>query len=311
MGSATPTDRGAADRPSSPDSESEDLSGEAGDGPSRSDVRSVVPSGGAGDGGAGDRNVALTIAYDGTDLHGFAEARDVPTVMGILRPHLERVVRSSVELVGAGRTDAGVHAWGQVVSGRIPAATDLDRLARSLNRLCAPAIAVRRAEWVDAGFSARFSATGRTYRYRVWNDPAPNPLVARASWHVPRTLDLTAMNDAARHLLGEHDFASFCRRPKPAAGDPAPSLVRRLLAARWSRPGDDPLLCFEITATSFCHQMVRSIVGTLVDVGSGRRAPDALPSILAARDRLAAGKVAPPTGLVLWSVDYSGTRWDA
>ena len=260
---------------------------------------------------AGDRrNVALTIAYDGTDLHGFAEARDVPTVMGILRPNVERVVRAPVELVGAGRTDAGVHAWGQVVTGRIPASTDLERLVRSLNRLCSPSIAVRRAVWVADDFSARFSATARTYRYHLWNDPAPNPLVARTSWHVPAPLDLVAMNEAAAHLLGEHDFASFCRRPKPAPGQPTASLVRRLYAAAWTRPDDGPTLRFEISASSFCHQMGRSSVGTLVEVGAGRRAADELPAILAAGDRSAAGRVAPPTGLVLWSVDYTGSRWD-
>ena len=262
-------------------------------------------------GGADDRrNVALTVAYDGTDLHGFAEARQVPTVMGILRPNLERVVRAPVELVGAGRTDAGVHAWGQVVTGRIPASSDLERLVRSLNRLCAPSVAVRRAVWVADDFSARFSATARTYRYHVWNDPTPNPLVARTSWHVAAPLDVAAMNEAAGHLVGDHDFASFCRRPKPAPGRPAVSLVRRLMGAVWTRPGDGPLVRFEISASSFCHQMVRSVVGTLVEVGTGRRAADELPTVLAAGDRATAGRVAPPAGLVLWSVDYTGSRWD-
>ncbi len=255
--------------------------------------------------------MCLTVAYDGTDLHGFAEAAGVPTVMGVLRPAVERVVRAPVDLVGAGRTDAGVHAWGQVVTGEIPADTDLERLVRSLNRLCAPAVAVRSASWADADFSARFSATARTYRYDVWNDPAPNPLVARTTWHVPHPLDVDAMNEAAQHLLGDHDFTSFCRRPKPGPGKPAPSLVRRLQMAEWTRAESEPRLRFEITATSFCHQMVRSIVGTLVEVGSGRHRADAIPAMLAARDRAVAGQVAPPTGLVLWAVDYTGTRWDA
>jgi tRNA pseudouridine38-40 synthase len=123
------------------------------------------------------------------------------------------------------------------------------------------------------------------------------------------------MNAAARDLLGEHDFSSFCRRPKPADGMPEPSLVRRLQVARWDRaqeatwgPG---LLQFEISATSFCHQMVRSIVGTLVDVGRGRRAVDSITATLAALDRAAAGPVAPPMGLVLYAVDYNGERWDS
>jgi tRNA pseudouridine38-40 synthase len=256
------------------------------------------------------RNVRMVVAYDGTGFHGFAASDGVPTVMGTLSAEVERIVRSRVELVGAGRTDAGVHAWGQVVSGPIPLDTDLGRLAHSLNRLCGPAISVRSAEWADPDFSARFSATARTYRYSVWNDPAPNPLAAHFSWHLATPLDVEAMNEGAAALLGERDFSSFCRRPKVRDGQPEPSMVRRVVTAEWTRR-DDGMLVFEITASAFCHQMVRSIVGTLVDVGLGRRGASSVAATLAARDRQAAGQVAPPTGLVLWSVDYSGTRWDA
>lgn len=256
------------------------------------------------------RTARLVIAYDGTDFHGLAESDGVPTVLGAVRAELAKVLRRDVELTAAGRTDAGVHAWGQVVSGQFPAGSDLDRVARSLNRLCGPAIAVRHAEWADRDFSARFSATGRTYRYRIWNAAAPHPMLARWTWHVEQPLDLGAMLRAARHLLGEHDFSSFCRRPRPRPGATAPSLVRRVERARWSSPELD-LLQFEISATSFCHQMVRSIVGTLVDVGLGRRDPESIAATIEARDRDTAGRVAPPTGLVLWHVDYEGRRWDA
>lgn len=261
------------------------------------------------------RNFRLTVAYDGTDFRGFAESDGVRTVLGELRRAVETILRCPVELTGAGRTDAGVHAWGQVISGDIPATTDLGRLERSINGLCAPDISVRGAAWVDPSFSARFSATGRTYRYLVWNDPAPNPLRPRTTWHVPLALDLDQMNLAAGSLVGEHDFSSFCRRPRPAPGFAEPGMRRHLREAYWTH--DDleqwgtSLLRFEITASSFCHQMVRSIVGTLVDVGLGRRDADSMPAVLAAHDRNAAGQVAPPTGLVLWSVDYSGERWDA
>jgi len=261
------------------------------------------------------RNVRLTVAYDGDEFRGFAESDGVRTVLGELRRAVETVVRCPVELTGAGRTDAGVHGWGQVISGELPTATDLRRLERSLNGLCGPAISVRDVAWAEESFSARFSATGRTYRYHVWNHRAANPLLAGTTWHVALPLDLAAMNLAAASLLGEHDFSSFCRRPKPAAGFDEPSLVRRLHTARWMRADDDQwetsLLRFEITASSFCHQMVRSIVGTLVDVGLGRRGADSITATIAAQDRNAAGQVAPPTGLVLWSVDYSGERWDA
>ena len=119
------------------------------------------------------------------------------------------------------------------------------------------------------------------------------------------------MNRASTPLLGEHDFASFCRRPKPGPGYEEQSLVRRLHSAHWSRIDDSSLLRFKISATSFCHQMVRSIVGTIVDIGAGRRAADSIPTTLAALDRNTAGQVAPPTGLTLWSVGFDGTGWDA
>jgi tRNA pseudouridine38-40 synthase len=258
------------------------------------------------------RNVRLIVAYDGTDFHGFAVSGQQRTVMGDLSAAVSRVVRQPVELTGAGRTDAGVHAWGQVVSGLLPAATDLVRLARSVNGLCAPSIAIRSIEWADDDFSARFSATARSYRYDVWNHTEPNPLIARVAWHVVAPLDVGAMNDGGRALLGDHDFSSFCRRPKPRAGHDEPSMVRRLVRAQWSVVDDTfgQITRFEVTATSFCHQMVRSIVGTLVEVGTGKRTAQSVETTLAALDRSAAGAVAPPHGLVLWEVDYRGTRWN-
>jgi tRNA pseudouridine38-40 synthase len=257
------------------------------------------------------RNVRLLVAYDGTDLHGFAESAGVRTVLGELSAAVARVVRAPVALTGAGRTDAGVHAWGQVVSGEIPVDTDLRRLQRSVSRLCGPEIVVRQASWAPPDFDARFSATSRTYRYDVWNDAAPNPLRARFTWHVAGSLDVGAMDRAAADVVGEHDFASFCRRPKPAPGRAEPSLVRRVHEARWSAVDGGPLLRFEIRASSFCHQMVRSVVGTMVDVGCGRRAAATMAEVIVARDRGAAGRVAPPAGLVLWEVGYDGVRWDA
>jgi tRNA pseudouridine38-40 synthase len=251
------------------------------------------------------RRVRLVVAYDGAPFHGFAPNTGVRTVIGDLAVAVETVVRHPVKLTGAGRTDAGVHAWGQVVSGDLPAGTDLGDLVRRLNKLCAPAIAVRDADWVDDGFDARFSARWRQYRYEVWNAPVPNPLLAGRAWFVPQPLSLWAMQAACDPLIGEHDFTSFCRRPKVDPDEPEPSMVRRVLAARWS--ADDwngALLRFEIRANAFCHQMVRSIVGTLVDVGLGKASPGDVRGILVARDREAAGQVAPPHGLTLWEVGY-------
>ncbi|MFW2336562.1 tRNA pseudouridine(38-40) synthase TruA [Ilumatobacter sp.] len=257
------------------------------------------------------RRARLVVAYRGTDFRGFAPNQGVRTVMGELVPAVSKVVRQPVELSMAGRTDAGVHAWGQVVSGDVPAVTDLADLQRRINKMCAPDITIRSVEWAAADFDARFSATSRRYRYHVWNDPAPNPLLHELTWHVHRPLDLDAMQAAAEPLLGEHDFASFCRRPKTPDGMEPASLVRVVSDATWSRVDDTPMLRFEIAGSAFCHQMVRSIVGTMVDIGFGRIHHTKMAGILGARSREAAGGVAPPSGLVLWEVGYDGRRWDA
>ena len=256
------------------------------------------------------RRARFTVAYDGTEFRGFAPNHGVRTVIGELAAAISRVVRTPVELTGAGRTDAGVHAWGQVVSVDLPAPTDLDDLSLRLNKLCAPDIAVRTAAWTDADFDARFSATWRQYRYHVWNDPAPNPLLARTSWHVAQPLDLVLMQAGVSPLIGEHDFASFCRKPKVPEGQPPASLVRILHEITWERVDGSPLLRMHIRASAFCHQMVRSICGILVDVGLRKLTPADVNAALRAKDRAAAGQIAPPQGLVLWEVGYDGERWD-
>ena len=150
------------------------------------------------------------------------------------------------------------------------------------------------------GFDARFSATSRTYRYEVWNSEVPSPFLHRTTWWVDQPLDVAAMDRAARRLVGEHDFTTFCRRPRDR--DDA-SLVRRVDTAGWERI-DGELLRFTITASAFCHQMVRSIVGLLVEVGRGRREVEAVATALRARDRSHLPTLAPPQGLTLWEVGY-------
>jgi len=253
------------------------------------------------------RRARVTVAYDGTDFHGFAQNRDVRTVVGVLRAAIEKVVREPVGLVGAGRTDAGVHAWGQVISCDLPAHCDLASLARSVNSMCGPEISVRDWVWTtDRDFSARFSATYRHYRYDVLNTPESNPFVTRSAWHIVAPLRLWAMQLACDPLIGEQDFSSFCRSPKLADGEAPPSLKRRVFSADWREVGGDVpgLLRFEIRANAFCHQMVRSLVGTLVRVGLGELHAGDMRSILVQRDRTAAGQIAPPHGLVLWEVGY-------
>lgn len=246
--------------------------------------------------------VRLLVAYDGSAFHGFASQPGVATVAGTLAAMLERVLGHPVSLTCAGRTDAGVHAWGQVVTFDAAADRfDSDKVQAAVNGLCGPAIVVRSAEVAADGFDARFDARSRLYRYTVLNRTAPDPFLAATSWHVPQPLDLARMTLACDPLIGEHDFTSFCRKPK---GQPEePSMTRRVLDARWADEGDG-VLRFWIEATAFCHQMVRSIAGTIVDVGLGRRTAADVGAALRARSRSAAGPVAPPHGLCLWSVEY-------
>jgi len=249
--------------------------------------------------------VRMLVAYDGSGFHGFAEQDGPVTVAGTLRAAIEKVVRHPVELTCAGRTDRGVHAIGQVVSLDLSSAVDLPALHRSLLKLCGPEIAVREVEVVAPDFDARFSAKSRTYRYTVLNRQVPDPLLARATWHVPTPLDLKLLTLACDPFIGEHDFSAFCRRPKVPAGDEPVSLVRRVRRAGWVDLGDG-VLRFEVTATAFCHQMVRSIVGSMVMVGAGGsrvRAGD-LSGILRLGDRSRAAPIAPPEGLCLWHVEY-------
>lgn len=243
--------------------------------------------------------VKLVLAYDGRGFSGIAPNVGVRTVGGTLGLALERVLRHPVSLTVAGRTDAGVHAVGQVVTFDASAdCLDLEATRRAVNKLCRPAIAVRSAATVPDGFDARRSARARRYRYTVLNRPEPDPFLAATSWHVDAPLDLRAMRLGCDPLFGEHDFSSFCRRA-PDGG----SLVRRVLDARWLDLGDG-LLRFDVEATSFCQQMVRAIVGTLVEVGRGRRRAGEVKGILDVRGRAAAGQLAPPHGLCLWEVVY-------
>ena len=240
----------------------------------------------------------MVVAYDGTGFRGFAAQRDQRTVAGVLVAALSKVLRTEVDLACAGRTDAGVHAWGQVVSFAAPPGIDVDRVSASLNGMLGPEVVVRSVELVPSGFDARFSARWRAYRYTIVNRSVADPFRARDAWHVPSPLDLRALRLAADPFVGEHDFASFCR-----TGPEGSSTVRRVTESQWHDLGDG-ILRYDIRATAFCWQMVRSIVGTLVDVGLGKKRPGDMLTILRAADRAAAGPVAPPTGLCLWEVGY-------
>ncbi|HYR61821.1 MAG TPA: tRNA pseudouridine(38-40) synthase TruA [Actinomycetota bacterium] len=239
----------------------------------------------------------LHVAYDGAPFHGFARQKDLPTVQGKLEEALSAVLRTPVVTTGAGRTDAGVHALGQVMSFTVGATLqDLPALQRHLNGICGPHIAVLDVAEAPAGFDARFSASSRTYEYAIFTREVHDPFSRHVAWHHPDPLDAESMHAAAHALLGTHDFSSFGRVPEGATP------VRNLLSISVERTDD--LVVIRVTANAFIQQMVRSIVGTLVKVGEGKQPPSWVAEVLEARDRAAAGPVAPPQGLFLVEVDY-------
>lgn len=239
----------------------------------------------------------IDLAYDGSGFHGYAKQPNVRTVQSELEAALFKLT-GVVETTVAGRTDRGVHARAQVVSFESDDDIDTDRVFRSLNRQLAPEIAVSRVAAAPEGFNARFSATSRAYTYLVLNRVVPDPFLAKTSWHYETPLDLDRMNQGMSHLVGEHDFAAFCRK----AG--VRSTVRRLDSTRWADQGDG-LLAFDVAASSFCHQMVRSLVAVAVEVGRGRLNPGQVQDILASQDRHQAKGAAPAHGLTLVAVNYA------
>jgi tRNA pseudouridine38-40 synthase len=240
--------------------------------------------------------VRLTLAYDGTSFRGWARQPGQRTVAGVLEAALQQVLGVSPRLSVAGRTDAGVHARGQVASFDADL-EDLGRLQRQLNSMLGPEVVVTQARGAPEGFDARFSATAREYRYRIDTGAFADPFSARWVWHREGELSVPRMREGAAHLVGEHDFASFCRRP-PNDG----STTRRIERLTVSR--DRERVEISVRANAFLHQMVRALVGTLVVVGAGQLEPDAVVSILAARDRSRTPQMAPAHGLTLERVVY-------
>jgi len=261
------------------------------------------------------RTLKLTIAYDGTDFAGWQRQATERTVQAAIEDALAPIEGERVVIVGAGRTDAGVHAARQVASGSLQSNIGLHDLQRALNATLPQDVRILDIQEANATFNAQFAARRKTYHYWIWSAGVMPPHVRRFMWHVPQPLDIDRMNDAARAILGEHDFAAF-----QAAGSDVRTTVREMAVSQVTRlkPGpsmwcDTPgfgsadqhqPLIYQITGTGFLRHMVRNIVGTLVDIGRGRRTVDEMSVILASRDRAAASATAPPHGLVLWNVEY-------
>lgn len=244
------------------------------------------------------RNICLIVAYDGTDYHGFQrQTPPVVAVQNVLEEKLAQVFGDTVEIAAAGRTDAGVHAAGQVVNFFTDGTIPVERVPRAVNSLLPSDIVVCRAFEADREFSALHSAKEKTYRYRILTGEIPSPFSCRFAWHIRQPLDMGAMETAASSILGKHDFSSF-----RASGGAPMSPVRTVKSVECTRSGRE--LFFSFSADGFLYHMVRNIVGTLADVGRGVLTPKDFSAILAAKDRQSASATAPACGLCLMRVNY-------
>ncbi len=238
----------------------------------------------------------LDVSYDGTGFRGYARQDHVRTVQAELESALATYLKTPVTTAVAGRTDAGVHARKQVVSFDYHGMLDVERLPRALNGIMGPEVSVLAVSRAADGFNARHSATWRRYRYRMDMRPSPDPLCRHLVWHVGRELEVERMASTAEALVGEHDFSTFCRTTEGRSN------VRRL--TELSVFEESGRLDFWVQANAFCHQMVRSLVGYLYDVGRGFSDPARVEEVIASRDRSMVATVAPAHGLTLWEVGY-------
>jgi tRNA pseudouridine38-40 synthase len=256
----------------------------------------------------------LTVAYDGTSFNGWQIQPSLPTVQGTLAQSLHRITGETVLPQGSGRTDTGVHALGQVVSVTLNSPIPASNLQRALNNHLPGSIRILSIEAAPPNFHARYSARRKTYEYRIAPQAICPPSLAPFVWNCTWPLDLAAMQQAAVHVIGEHDFASFAatdpdRHSRTGGGDSPPatlatrSSVRSIFASSWEWDANG-LLIYRVTGSGFLHHMVRNLVGTFVDIGRGRILAEAVPSMLRERSRSVAGPTAPPQGLFLLEVEY-------
>jgi tRNA pseudouridine38-40 synthase len=249
------------------------------------------------------RYFKLIIAYDGTDFHGWQMQSNKPTIQGEIINVLRRITEENVQLHGAGRTDAGVHALGQIGSFRTQSTLSASEFQRALNALLPPTIRIVAAEEVGPDFNARWSARGKIYRYRLYRGKVVPPMLWRYVLHYPFPLDEAAMRDAAARFVGMHDFASFAASTGSEEDDKERSTEREIYATELLRSADDEELVFTVRGRSFLRYMVRKIVGTLLDVGRGKLKPDDIDRLYELKDRSKSGPTVPPQGLCMVSVE--------
>jgi len=244
------------------------------------------------------RNIRLLIEYDGTNYLGWQVQPKGPTIQGVLEEKVGLLTGAPVQLFGSGRTDSGVHALGQVAHFKTESRMNILTMQRALNSLVPPDIVIQKVEEVEDSFHARKHSKSKVYEYRILNRNLRSAFHRGYVWYIPQKLNFMEMKKAARSLVGEHDFSAF-----RTVGSPTRTAVRRVTRAEWKR-GRDGLIRFEIEANGFLKQMVRSIIGTLVEVGKGKMKAADLRKILNSKDRKEAGPTAPARGLFLKEVKY-------
>lgn len=244
------------------------------------------------------KNFKLTIEYDGSRYHGWQRQKEDPTIQGEIEKALKKMTSKAVTVIGSGRTDAGVHAEGQVANFKSETRLGPEALIKGLNSLLAPDIVIKACEPVSASFHARYHAKSKIYHYQIINRPVPAAISRQYSWFIRRPLNQNAMRTAIAHIIGPHDFKAF-----EASGSPRQRTTRHVFSADLSAK-DDGLLIFHIEADGFLRCMVRNIVGTLVEVGREKLTAADFKGVLDSKDRSRAGTTAPAHGLTLIRVDY-------
>jgi tRNA pseudouridine38-40 synthase len=252
----------------------------------------------------GMRYFKLTIAYDGTDFHGWQIQSGKPTIQDEIVSVLRRLTQENIALHAAGRTDAGVHALGQVGSFRTQSGLSAEEFQRALNAILPPTIRIVAAAEMGPDFNARWSARSKIYRYRLYRGRVVPPMLWRYVLHYPFPLDEAKMQDAAARFVGSHDFASFAASTGSEEDDRERSTIREIYSTELVRSADNEELVFTVRGRSFLRYMVRKMVGTLLDVGRGRLVPDDIDKLFEIRDRSKSGPTVPPQGLCMVSVEH-------
>jgi tRNA pseudouridine38-40 synthase len=250
------------------------------------------------------RNIKLTIAYDGADFHGWQFQPGVPTIQGALSDAACKITQEKIFVHGASRTDAGVHALGQAAHFKTQSSLAPLEFQRALNALLPPSIRVVAAEEMGPDFHARWQAQGKTYRYRIYRGRVLPPFDYRRALHYPWPLDEAAMAEAARKFEGQHDFSSFAASSGSEDDDRDRNMIREINSSEIVREPDLEEIAYVVRGRSFLRYMVRKIVGTLIEVGKGRLAPDDIPKLIELRDRSQSGPTVPPEGLYLVSLEF-------